>query len=474
MAQNDKELFLKLEKFGGRIAESSRAHENMLVVCHHDADGIGSAVLVSQFVFKNGGHCEIRAVSEPSSRNLQKISAGNFDLVIFLDLASGLSKEIGKQLGDRWMVVDHHYIPSEEIEGESAQRIVNPWQFGFDGSRDVSTTGLIHFLVRQNRPELSYFLALVGAIADGQDVGPKRSLVGLNSKIFEDSKEFGPGIESKVDLLLYGRDTRAVHEAVANTTTTFIPGLTGNKDACLATLRSAGVELRLNSRWKTISDFPEDEKQNILRAILPHLSGTSGNVEDLVGTVYSLNTVDEFSLMHDARDLASTLSSCGRSGKSGEAIKICLQKALDLPVEVDKIMSDYRSELVRAIQTLSSSADRILDRGSYSLIVGDGIVGEKMTGAICQALASFNRSKNKVVFLRTTTLDGDVKVSARLGKGCETNLGQLLQSVAAATDGVGGGLSDKGGARFSIAKQQEFQLAVDEQFQGLKPKPTLS
>ena len=180
---------------------------------------------------------------------------------------------------------------------------LNAWQFGVDGNTSISSSGLCYLIAKTRSDRLS-FLALTGALGDRQDVGPRRSVVGLNAKILEGDGDFTSGIETKNDLMVWGRETRPVHESIANTVSLFIPGLTGNKDACLASLRAAGIELRAGNRWKTASEFGEDEKQKLLEAIVPHLSGTTYTVEDLVGSVYGLNSRDEYSTLRDARDLA--------------------------------------------------------------------------------------------------------------------------------------------------------------------------
>ncbi|HYB05029.1 MAG TPA: DHH family phosphoesterase, partial [Nitrososphaerales archaeon] len=271
------------------------------------------------------------------------------------------------------------------------------------------------------------------------------------------------------DLMVWGRETRPVHESIANTVSIFIPGLTGNRDACLASLRGAGIELRSGNRWKTASEFGEEEKQRLLEAIVPHLSGTTYTVEDLVGTVYGLNTRDEYSIMRDSRDLALLINACSRMGKPSIALAICLGDEQIFANDSDQIISDYRSEIVKSIQSLLSSEDRIGEKGDYAMIVGDGIVSERMTGAICQIVASYSRFRSKVVFVRTTTADGDVKISARSGKErTGYDLGAALSKIAASTSGVGGGHKSAAGARFSIAKQQEFQQSLDAIF--LHPK----
>jgi RecJ-like exonuclease len=290
-------------------------------------------------------------------------------------------------------------------------------------------------------------------------------LIGLNTRTLGSENQESRGIDSKFDLLFSSRETKPVHESIAETLTLFIPGLTGNKDACLASLRGAGIEIKSSTRWKTISDFSEEEKQKLLEAIVPHLSGTTYTVEDLVGSVYSLNSRDEFSITRDARDLAMILSACGRMGKAGVAVSLCLGDESLLSNEIEQIVAEYKVEITRAVQSLTQSEDRISERGDYAIITGDGLVSERMTGAICQIISSYSRFKNKVVFVRTTTQDGEVKISARCGKEREgLDLGTMLSRIAKETSGVGGGLRNAAGLRFSIAKQQEFQQAVGSLF----------
>ena len=95
---------------------------------------------------------------------------------------------------------------------------------------------------------------------------------------------------------------------------------------------------------------------------------------------------------------------------------MCLGDESLLSTEVEQIMSDYRMEITRSIQSLIQSEDRISEKGDYAIIIGDGLVSERMTGAVCQIISSYSRFRNKIVFVRTTTQDGDVKVSARCGK----------------------------------------------------------
>lgn len=459
--EDEQGLYEKARKFEIRIGNSAKNNENVLIASHHDADGICSAAILAEFIHRSRGHCQIRTISEPNAKLLDRLSESKFDLLIFVDICSGMSEEISKRFGDKWMIIDHHEIPDSEASHEN---ILNPIQFGYDGTTSVSSSTLC-WIVTKSVQERVYFLSIVGSIGDRQDVGPRRSLTGLNAKIASSENREPQIVDSKFDLLFSSRETKPVHESIASTLTIFIPGLTGNKDACLASLRGADIEIKANTRWKTISDFSEEEKQKLLEAVVPHLSGTTYTVEDLVGSVYSLHSRDEFSITRDARDLAAILSACGRMGKAGVAISLCLGEESQLASDIEQILIDYRLELTKAVQALLQSEDRISERGDYSIIVGDGVVSERMTGAVCQIIASHSRFKNKVVFVRTTTQDGEVKFSARLGKEKQSlDLGRMMGEVAHETSGVGGGLKSAAGIRFSIARQQEFQHALDSFF----------
>ncbi|MDG6997698.1 MAG: DHH family phosphoesterase [Nitrososphaerota archaeon] len=460
--EDEQGLFEKAITFADIIAGSAKENENILIASHHDADGICSSAIISQLILKNGGHCQIRSVSEPNSRFLDKLYSSKFDLIIFLDICGGLSGEVAKRFGDKWLIIDHHEINTDELESD---RVLNSWQFGIDGTSSISTAGLCHYIGKSNL-DRSAFLAIVGALSDRQDVGPRRSLVGLNAKIIEADSLGRKSISSKVDMLLWSRETKPIHESLASTLSVHIPGLTGNKDACLASLRSAGIEIKASTRWKTVGELSEDEKQRLIETITPHLSGTTYTVEDLVGTLYSQSEKDEYSSMRDARDLATVLSACGRVGKAGAGIAMCLGESPNITNEVEQAYSDYRSEILRSLQALTSNEDRIAEKGECILVTADGLVGERLTGAICQILASYARFKQKVVFVRTTTSDGDVKISVRAGRDrSDFNLGKIISEIASVASGVGGGFRNAAGARFPIAKQQEFQQAVDSKFQ---------
>ena len=332
----------------------------------------------------------------------------------------------------------------------------------------LALQGLCYLATESSRGPRYAFNAVVGALGDKQDVGPRRTLVGLNSKILDEDAESFKSIDSRVDLLFWGKESRPAHESISNSVSCYIPGLTGNKDACLASLRGAGIDLKVGNRWKTLSNFSEEEKQRLLESIVPHLSGTTNTVEDLVGTVYLMSSEDEFSLLRDARDVVMMLNACGRMGKASLGLSLCFESHNEYSNGIELVFSDYRTELIRSVQNLMSSQERIQEKNGYILAVGDGMVNERMTGAVCQVISRYSRAKNGVIFLQND--DGGRRCQSlgafwKGGSLVVRNLGKMMMEVAKATNGVGGGHEGAAGARFSIVKQQEFQTRVDELFQ---------
>ena len=148
-----------------------------------------------------------------------------------------------KQLGDNWVVLDHHQIPDEELDNE---RVINAWKYDIDGGTEICAGGMAYLasksLDEKNR-DLSA-IAVVSALGDRQDQGEKKSFTGKNFEIANTAKEQGL-LDIDLDLLLVGRETRPLPDALAFTSQPFIEGLTWNRDACLSLLKSSGISSKM-------------------------------------------------------------------------------------------------------------------------------------------------------------------------------------------------------------------------------------
>ena len=242
--------------------------------------------------------------------------------------------------------IDHHQIPDEEIDN---QNVINAWKFGIDGGIEICAGGMAYLAstaLNKNNRDLSG-IAVVSALGDRQDQGDKKSFVGENKNIAKTAKELGL-INIDLDLLLVGRETRPLPDALAFTSQPFIEGLTWNRDTCLAILNSTGIQLKDGARWRVTADLDQDEKRKIIESITKFAKGKNATeiMNELIGYTYTFPREDKRSFLRDGREFSTMLNSCGRINRSGVGISICMGDRNRMLQEGEKILAQYRLSLI--------------------------------------------------------------------------------------------------------------------------------
>ena len=451
------------------IFETIRAGKKILVVTHIDADGICSGSVVLAALARKGANVTLRTVPELDPRTIADLASHDFDFLIFTDLGSTLIPELEEAFKGKYLTIDHHQVPDADAGNPS---VVNAWGFGLDGGREACSSAMAYFFALSldpNNGDLSP-LAVVGALADRQDGGPGRSLIGLNRTATEHAQSLGL-LAVASDLMFTGRETRPIHEAVALTSTPFLEGLTGSKDAVLALLHQSGLSLKDGGAWRTISSLTQEEKRKLTEVIAGALGpadGASEAISNLVGETYTLVFEDSFTPLRDAREFGTLLNSCGRMGVTGTGISLCLGDRGEALSDALRTLSEYRVGITRALEGITSDHSRIEQEGNLIFVRGDGVVDEKLLGPVISILTSSPEFKDKVVVGRAASGDAEVKISSRVGdafKG-EVNLGVIMREAAEEAAGVGGGHSMAAGAKIPISKADLFSRAVASRFSG--------
>ena len=443
-----------------RIAKSGK---RILVVTHIDADGLCSGSVVFATLMRKGANVTLRAIPDLDPKSIEALAAAKFDFYIFTDLASTLTGELDSLLSRRYLVLDHH-----EIEGADAAKptVVNAWTYGYDGGKEGCSSAMAYFFAVALDPKNDDLspLAVVGALADRQDGGPGRSLTGLNRSAVEDAQARGLLRVAK-DLMFTGRETRPIHEAVALTSTPFLKGLTGSKDAVLAALHQSGLGLKDGGTWRTISSLSQDEKMKLTEVIATALGSVDGATEamaSLVGEAYTFEFEDPFTPLRDAREFGTLLNACGRMGATGTGIAVCLGDRSDALRAAMKTLSEYRSGINKALEGLAAEPSRTERRGSLVLVRGQGVVDERLLGPVISILTSSPDFKDKVVVGSAESRGEDLKISSRVGDqyGGTVDLGLIMREAAEAVDGIGGGHAMAAGAKIPSSKADAFSDAV--------------
>jgi len=450
--------------FEERITDLIKSCKKISVITHIDCDGITSGSIITKALIRAGAKFTVRTEKEFNKSLVENLQKDSRDFHIITDLGGGFAKILDENLGDNWIVLDHHEIPDEELDNE---RVINAWKYGIDGGREICAGGMA-FQAAKSLDEKNKDLAgvaVVSALGDRQDQGEKKSFVGINSEIATIAKNLGQ-LEMDLDLLLVGRETRPLPDALAFTSQPFIEGLTWNRDACLSLLNSSGIKLKEGSRWRVPSELNEDEKRKVIEEITKFAQGKNATaiMEELIGYTYTFPREDRGSFLRDGREFSTMLNSCGRIRKAGVGIAICMGDRTKMLKEGENLLKDYRQRIRNYMNILSNERWRINDNQNYVMVNAEGVVPETMTGTISSLIAGSPKNAGKIVILRTNGDEGTIKFSSRKSMACKSdvNLSNLMKRGAEKFEGVGGGHDAAAGARITKDKLDGFLDFLEE------------
>jgi len=440
------------------------------VVSHVDTDGQTSGAIIAKALQGAGISFQVRVIQQLDDQSLGDALSGDPSLVVLTDLGSGSLELLTSALKDRSMLVlDHHQV----IEAKAAAgRLlhVNPRLFNVSGENELSASGTAYLVAKAmdaKNVELSP-VAVLGALGDLQDRNPGRSLRGMNTVIVQDAVQAGL-LTTDVDLLLFGRETRPLHTALANTTNPFLPGLSGEEDQCVALLSELGVPIKDGNRWRVLADLTQDEKKGLFNGIIAFLasrgfpaSGSTG----LIGNVYTLVREDERTPLRDGREFSSLLNACGRAGRPGLGVTIAMgdRDRRDLE-EARQVLADYRKTIAEAMRLLVGSRDRVKELDAIYWVNCENVVSDRMVSSVLSLLTTVPVFSSPKSLVATATMEGGrLKVSARGSEALVDrglNLGLALAEASSAVGGTGGGHRIAAGAVIPAAKREDFLKRTD-------------
>ena len=447
-----------LSNFKDKISDCIRSKKSISVTTHIDCDGITSGSIITKALIRAGANCTVSTTKELNKKVIEKLKDDQRDFHVITDLGGGFASYLDENLDDNWFVLDHHQLPQEEFDNK---RVINAWKYGIDGGTQISAGGMA-YLAANAIDEINSDLAwvsVVSALGDRQDQGEKKSFIGKNLEIANVAKSSGQ-IDIDLDLLLVGRETRPLPDALAFTSQPFIEGLTWNRDACLSLLNSSGIKLKDGGRWRVPSELNEEEKRSLIESISKFTSGTNATeiMDELIGYTYTFPKEDRGSFLRDGREFSTMLNSCGRIQKAGVGIAICMGDRTKMLNEGENILVEYRKMIRNYMNILANERWRTSDSTNCVMVNAEGIVPETMTGTISSLIAGSPKNAGKIVILRTNGEEGTIKFSSRKSYHCksEVNLSNLMREGAKKFEGVGGGHDAAAGARITKDKLDGF------------------
>jgi len=452
-----------LSYFKDKISDCIKSQKSISVTTHIDCDGLTSGSIITKALIRAGANCTLRTSKEFSQNVVDSLKKDSRDFHIVTDLGGGFANNLDQSLGEDWIVLDHHQISEDEHDNP---RILNSWKYDIDGGTEISAGGmafLAAMALNDKNSDLSA-VAVVAALGDRQDQGERKSFTGKNFEIANIAKELGL-LDIDLDLLLVGRETRPLPDALAFTSQPFIEGLTWNRDTCLSLLNSSGIQLKDGGRWRVPAELNEDEKRIVIEEITKFTTGKNATdiMSELIGYTYTFPREDSKSFLRDGREFSTMLNSCGRISKSGVGMAICMGDRDKILREGEKILSEYRKLIREYMNVLTNERWRISESDTCVMVNGEGIVPETMTGTISSLIAGSPKNSGKIIILRTKGEENTIKFSSRKSFGCKSpvNLSELMKTGAAKYDGIGGGHDAAAGAKITKDKLNDFLDYLD-------------
>ncbi len=447
-----------LSNFRDKISELVKSKKSISVTTHIDCDGLTSGSIVTKALIRAGANVTVRTSKEFSPKIIDSLSRDHRDFHIVTDLGGGFGAELDEKLGEDWLVLDHHEIPEEEKDNP---RVINAWKYGIDGGVEICAGGMAYLAscaLGEKNADLSA-TAVVSALGDRQDQGEKKAFMGKNTEIANTAKDLGL-LSIDLDLLLVGRETRPLADALAFTSQPFIEGLTWNRDSCYSLLQTSGIPLKEGGRWRVPAELTEDEKRTLIEAAARFASDKNATeiMSGLIGYAYTFPREDGRSFLRDGREFSTMLNSCGRISKSGVGIAVCMGDRNKILREGEGILTEYRRMIREYMNILANERWRISESKTCVMVNGDGVVPETMTGTISSLIAGSPKNAGKIVILRTGSEEGAIKFSSRKSFGCKSdvNLSELMRAGAEKFEGVGGGHDAAAGAKITKDKLDGF------------------
>jgi single-stranded-DNA-specific exonuclease len=440
----------RLDKRAGHCADAILKAGDIHVVSHIDADGLTSAAIICTALERAGREYSVEFVRQLDVSILEGIADSNPDLTVFTDLGSGMLDQI-KALGISAVISDHH-IPAGDCPTH-----LNPHVFNINGAYEISGAGTTFLLARAlgNNNDLAG-LAVVGAVGDLQHVRQGK-LIGINRQIVSLGRKSGV-LHCQRDLTLFGKQTRPVYKMLQYSSDPYIPGLSGNEDACINFLKGVGLRFQGEGWFKWI-DLTDEEKKNIVSGLIQYCISAgipAYKIERLVGEVYTLLREREGTETRDASEYSTLLNATARYDRAKTGLAVCMGDRDKEYENAIHLLAEHRRNLVEGINLVKSQGMVTLDNFQY--FDAGSKIKDTIVGIVAGMSVSAVGNRNLPVIAFADTDDG-VKVSGRgnydlVRKGL--NLGVSLNTAAQAVGGMGGGHDIAAGASIPAAAKSEF------------------
>lgn len=430
------------------------------IVTHTDADGISAASILARYLHDRDVPFHV-VFSRPLRHDeVVELSKEDYDFFVFIDQGSAQVSEIHKHVlgeGRNVLILDHH--PGEFPEHSKLGHL-NPHACNLNGASDISAAGVVYSVVerldKKFRPMV--WLAVVGALGDRQEFSS--GFVGINEGFVKRAMDLNVLRVGK-GLKLIGRTQSPVVECLRLSIRPYLPGITGNVEACRELVKSLGIPPE-----GKIAELGVEREAGLRDALFARSNATLISEEFrhiLWGPLYVLREEIEV-FPAELHEYAAMLEACGELGSPNVGFAATMGDEASA-TDALALLKRYQGRMVEVLKWLEGNLDAFETTPKFRCIYVGREIDPKMVGeAISLAVESgLVKADRPVVGIAES--NGELKVSARatrvhVARG--VNLGESLRRAAASVGGVGGGHDVAAAARIPLTKRNEFIAALDE------------
>ena len=458
-----------LQKSVEKAAKIINGHEYARVISHYDADGITSAGIICNALLRRGIQFHATIVHKLERAFIQGL---NEELIIICDMGTAQSDLLSECLvKDTDVVIIDHHAPSTSVpvfRASASSVLINPCclsdteekrKLTNERGSTICAAGLSYLVARRmssgddtGNVDLAG-LAIAGTLGDKLEFD-----TGINRMILDEAIQEGV-ISVKKGLKL---GNGKIRDLILFATDPYIP-LAGKVEWVSAFLDKESID-----GDKNLSDLTGEEEKRLTSALLSLLRESQADISDdaLVGTTYNLHS--EVIRDGDGLDFMRLVDACGRLGKSGIGIGLCLREAR-LIEEATSLYVSIQTKLVSELNRIDREGDaaiKELQNIFYFFVQESGV-----TGPLAGVVADYVRTSKPVIVLnkKDRVEEGkkaETKISARCNKKLLSasggiDLAKALEKASGEVGGFGGGHPVAAGASIPEGSEEKFVATLD-------------
>ncbi len=247
--------------------------------------------------------------------------------------------------------------------------VLNPINFGYK-YEDASYSACAYFACSALIEELDYIIQL--PLISFHTYKMMGEYSGLHKIIAEDAEQGGV-IKIFKSFSILGSDQFKISDALINSLSPFLPGLTGNTKRVIEILTKAGIEEETSAGERTLSELDKDEIKQLNSKLVVHLALHKGYQEDELVLIKSKTKfLNESSpILSNTWDFATAVNDAIHREKLSAAIAVLIGERGDYMRYLSRLYTEERKAVASSFQLILEHREDIQELQTFRYYIAD-------------------------------------------------------------------------------------------------------